>query len=548
MRRLPFLRALLAAGLLLASGVILHGRTSRLGCAPGRSAAAAGARPLRVASKPFTESYLLSEMVAQLIEDTGESAAERRFGLGGPNLVVEALRSGDVDIDVNYTGALMHLFLKERSAVSMEELRAELRQNGLVIGDSLGFNNTYAIAVRRETSQELHLEKVSDLRGHPELRGAFTPDFLNFDDGFYKLQQVYGVALRSVRPMQHSLAYTALASHEIDLTDAYTTDGTLSQFDLTLLRDDRDFFPKYYGVVVARAEIPQRFPATWAALRRLDGQLNEETMIRLNAQVDNKRATIEETAAAFLRERKLLTRAEAPRSAANQDQDARSTQSIRPAQAIRSMPSKPSKLSMLDAGLWVATYEHLALVVSSLLLACLIGIPLGIIAFQYRTLGQILVATTGLVQTIPSLALLCFLIPVLGIGALPTIFALFIYGLLPIAQSTASGLLSLDKRLIETAKILGLSRMQRLRLVELPLSALNILGGIKTAAVINVATATIAALIGAGGYGAYITQGLAMNDLPTILKGAVPTALMAVGFHGLFELLSQLAVPEGLRS
>ena len=215
---------------------------------------------------------------------------------------------------------------------------------------------------------------------------------------------------------------------------------------------------------------------------------------------------------------------------------------VKPARSPRSMPA------ILDAGLWVATYEHLALVVSSLLLACLIGIPLGIIAFQYRTLGQILVATTGLVQTIPSLALLCFLIPVLGIGALPTIFALFIYGLLPIAQSTASGLLSLDKRLIETAKILGLSRMQRLRLIELPLSALSILGGIKTAAVINVATATIAALIGAGGYGAYITQGLAMNDLPTILKGAVPTALMAVGFHGLFELLTELAVPEGLRS
>lgn len=532
-RRIPISRSFLSVAFLAALPLALlipfaasFSTAPRVSWTAPRPAAAAGVSRIRVASKPFTESYILSEMVAELIEDSGEAVPERRFGLGGPNLVVEALRSGNVDIDVNYTGSLMHLFLKDRSEVTMEELRAELLRQGLVLGGSLGFNNTYAIAVRKATSLELHLDKVSDLRGHPELRGAFTPDFLNFDDGFYKLQQVYGVALGSIRPMQHSLAYPALASKEIDLTDAYTTDGLLPQFDLVLLKDDRDFFPKYYGVVVARAELPQRFPRTWAALRRLDGLINEETMIRLNAAVDNKRASVDETAQEFLRQHGLLSR---------------------PGAAKAHGVVAPRR-SVLDSGLWVATYEHLALVLSSLVLACLLGIPLGIIAFHYRTLGQVLVATTGLIQTIPSLALLCFLIPVLGIGALPTVFALFIYGLLPIAQSTASGLLSLDRRLIETAKILGLSRMQRLRLVELPLSALTILGGIKTAAVINVATATIAALIGAGGYGTYITQGLAMNDLPTILKGATPTALMAVGFHGLFELLNRLAVPEGLRS
>ena len=451
----------------------------------------------------------------------GEATAERRFGLGGPNLVVEALRSGEVDVDVNYTGSLLHLFLKERSTATLEELRAELLRKGLILGDSLGFNNTYAIAVRHKTAEELHLRKVSDLRGHPELRGAFTADFLNFDDGFYKLQQVYGVALNSVKPMQHALAYRALQSAEIDLTDAYTTDGTLPQFDLTLLEDDRDFFPKYYGVVVARAELAQRYPRSWAALRRLDGRLDEPTMISLNAGVDNKLRSVEETARTFLRARGLLSKSE---------------------------QAGPSAGSVLDSGLTVATYEHLTLVIISLLLSCLLGIPLGIIAFHYPKLGQVLVAGTGLLQTIPSLALLCFLIPLLGIGALPTIFALFIYGLLPIAQSTISGLQSLDPRLLETARILGLTRLQRLRLIELPLASISILGGIKTAAVINVATATIAALIGAGGYGGYITRGLAMNDIPTILKGATPTALMAVGFHGFFELLGRHLIPKGLRA
>ncbi|HRI52898.1 MAG TPA: glycine betaine ABC transporter substrate-binding protein [Pseudomonadota bacterium] len=502
-------------------GVLAAGLLALYGGAAGASGRVAAAGRIRVASKPFTESYILSEMVAQLIEDAGEATAERRFGLGGPNLVVEALRSGEVDVDVNYTGSLLHLFLKERSTATLDELRAELLRQGLIVGDSLGFNNTYAIAVRHKTAEELHLRKVSDLRGHPELRGAFTADFLNFDDGFYKLQQVYGVALNSVKPMQHALAYRALQSSEIDLTDAYTTDGTLPQFDLTLLEDDRDFFPKYYGVVVARAELAQRYPRSWAALRRLDGRLDEPTMISLNAGVDNKLRSVEETARTFLRARGLLSQSE---------------------------PAGPSAGSVLDAGLTVATYEHLTLVIISLLLSCLLGVPLGIIAFNYPKLGQVLVAGTGLLQTIPSLALLCFLIPLLGIGALPTIFALFIYGLLPIAQSTISGLQSLDPRLLETARILGLTRLQRLRLIELPLASISILGGIKTAAVINVATATIAALIGAGGYGGYITRGLAMNDIPTILKGATPTALMAVGFHGFFELLGRHLIPKGLRA
>lgn len=502
-------------------GVLVAGVVALGGGAAAASGRVGTARLIRVASKPFTESYILSEMVAQLIEDVGEATAERRFGLGGPNLVVEALRSGEVDVDVNYTGALLHLFLKERSTATLEELRSELLRQGLTLGGTLGFNNTYAIAVRRKTGEELQLRKVSDLRGHPELRGAFTADFLNFDDGFYKLQQVYGVALRSVKPMQHALAYRALQSSEIDLTDAYTTDGTLPQFDLTLLADDRDFFPKYYGVVVARSEIARRYPRSWAALRRLDGQLDEPTMISLNAGVDNKLRSVEETARTFLRTRGLLSKPE---------------------------QSGPSAGSVLDSGLAVATYEHLTLVVISLLLSCLLGVPLGIIAFHYPRLGQVLVAATGLLQTIPSLALLCFLIPLLGIGGLPTIFALFIYGLLPIAQSTISGLQSLDPRLLETARILGLTRLQRLRLIELPLASISILGGIKTAAVINVATATIAALIGAGGYGGYITRGLAMNDIPTILKGAIPTALMAVGFHGFFEFLGRHLIPEGLRA
>lgn len=512
--------------------IVAGGAVRAYGQAQDAALAPKEVQTIRVASKPFTESYILSEMVAQLIEDAGEVAAERKFGLGGPTLVMDALRRGDIDVDVNYTGSLAHLFIKENQNAGIDELRAVLLPYGITLGESLGFNNTYAIAVRTETAKELGLSAISDLRGHLELRGAFTPDFLNFDDGFYKLAEVYGVRLRSTRPMQHSLAYQALASREIDLTDAYTTDGTLPQFNLTLLRDDRNFFPKYFGVITIRSAIAERFPKTWAALRRLEGKFSDEAMTRLNASVDNRRASIAEAAARFLVENHLLGR-----SVRKRTESAPARQSTTAAR--RGDP--------LDDGLWVSTREHFTLVALALLLSCLCGIPLGIIAFHFRRFGQLLVAGTGLLQTIPSLALLCFLIPFLGIGALPTICALFIYGLLPIVQSTTSGLLAVDPRLIETARVLGLSPLQRLRLIELPLASINILAGIKTSAVISVATATIAALIGAGGYGRYITSGLALNDVSIILRGAIPTALMAVGFHVLFELLSLIIVPQALR-
>ena len=472
-----------------------------------------------VASKPFTESYLLSEIVAQIVETTGETKAIRKFGLGGPQLVMDGLVNGELDLDVNYTGTLVLSMFPNKRQLSDADLAAALRERGLRASRSLGFNNTYALAVRTETARTLGLANVSDLKGHEDLNGAFTPDFLNEEDGFYRLQDVYGFHLKSTRPMQHALAYVALTNREIDLTDAYTTDGSLSQFDLTLLRDDREFFPKYYGVVVMRSEVAECFPKTWQTLERLEATISDQEMTRLNAQIDVKKRTAGEVAREFLLERHLIS----------------------PASASNATPSSPHD------SLWSSTVEHLALVCSSLLLSCLLGIPLGIVAVQYKKTGQFLIALTGLFQTIPSLALLCFLIPFLGIGALPTVFALFIYGLVPIAQSTTTGLLSLDPKLVETAKILGLSRMQRLRLIELPMASRSILSGIKTTAVINVGTATIAAMIGAGGYGRFITSGLAMNDVNTILRGAIPTALMAVSFHVLFEFSARWVIPKGLR-
>jgi len=153
----------------------------------------------------------------------------------------------------------------------------------------------------------------------------------------------------------------------------------------------------------------------------------------------------------------------------------------------------------------------------------------------------------GVIQTIPALALLVVMIPLLGIGVLPALAALFLYGLLPIVRSTYVGLRDLSPSLIESADALGLSRWQRLRLVELPLASRAILGGIKTAAIINVGAATLGALVGAGGYGQPILSGIRLASTPMILEGAIPAALLALGVEALFGLLERALVPRGLR-
>ena len=145
----------------------------------------------------------------------------------------------------------------------------------------------------------------------------------------------------------------------------------------------------------------------------------------------------------------------------------------------------------------------------------------------------------GVLQTIPSLALLCFMIPLFGIGKLPALVALSLYALLPIVRNTYTGLIGLDRQLLEIAGVLGLSRGQRLVRIELPLASLHILSGIKTSAIWTVGTATLAAFIGGGGYGDLIVRGLALDDTALILAGAIPSALMALAFHGLFELVVQ---------
>jgi osmoprotectant transport system permease protein len=193
------------------------------------------------------------------------------------------------------------------------------------------------------------------------------------------------------------------------------------------------------------------------------------------------------------------------------------------------------------------TLDHLSLVAVALGAAVLIGVPLGILAARLPGLGQMELLSIGVLQTIPALALLCFMIPLFGIGRLPSLVALALYALLPIVRNTYTALAGLDRQLLDMAGVLGLTSLQRLARVELPLASMGIMAGIKTSAVLTVGTATLAAFIGGGGYGTLIVRGLALDDVTTILAGAAPAAAMALVIHAAFELLDRVVIPRGLR-
>jgi osmoprotectant transport system permease protein len=467
-----------------------------------------------VGSKSFTESYVLAEIVAEVIEGAGEARVERRFGLGGTGITYRAVASGEIDLYPEYTGTLSRAILKNPAATTVPEIRRGLRGTGLTTGESLGFSNTYALAVRTEMADRLRLQTISDLKRHEDLSAAFSSGFTDRDDGWPGLRRHYGLELASVRVMEHALTYEALAAGKVDVIDVYSTDGKLQRLGLTVLKDDLGFFPDYHAVLLVREDFVERFPRSWQAIEaRLEAQIDDREMSRLNALVDLDGKGASQAAADFL---------------------------------DRETPA-PARGSRILADVRDLTPDHVYLVLLSLGVASLLGVPLGIAASRYRTLGQAALMAVGVLQTIPSLALLCFMIPLFGIGKLPALVALSLYALLPIVRNTYTGLISVDRELLEIAGVLGLSRWQRLVRVELPLASVHVMSGIKTSAVWTVGTATLAAFIGGGGYGDLIVRGLALDDTALILAGAVPAALMALVIHGIFEILDRLVIPRGLR-
>jgi osmoprotectant transport system permease protein len=472
---------------------------------------------LRVGSKSFTESVILGEIVAQAARAAGVPV-EHRAGLGGTRLVWNGLETGEIDVYPEYTGTIVEEILSgERPAAGQPSetwLRERLAARGLVLSAPLGFDNSYALAMPEALAGRLGVRSISDLRRHSALRLGFSSEFMNRREGWPSLRERYRLPHREVRGLEHDLAYRGLASGALDVTDAYTTDPQIRRHGLRLLRDDLGLFPRYDAVLVYRADAPGRWPTAFRAIARLEGAIDTATMADLNGRAQD--GGLSESAAATF----FLGR--------------------------RGIAAPPAAVGRIGRILGY-TAEHLELVGVSLTLAIAVAIPLGVLAFRHPGLGQAVLAVVGVIQTIPSLALLVFMIPLLGIGTIPATVALFLYSLLPIVRNTHAGLASIPPSVRESAEALGLPPMAILRLVELPMAGGSILAGIKSAAVINVGTATLGALIGAGGLGQPILTGIRLDDVGLVLEGAVPAALLALLVQGLFDLTERALVPRGLR-
>jgi osmoprotectant transport system permease protein len=479
--------------------------------------AGAAEAELRVGSKRFTESYILGEIAAQAVRGAGARATHRP-GMGNTAILVEALRNDAIDLYPEYSGTIAREVLKADRDLELAEMNARLAPLGLAAGVPLGFQNTYAIGVRREVADRLGLARISDLARHPELRLGLSHEFLGRQDGWPGLAARYALGSLAPVALDHGLAYEALAAGKVDAIDIYSTDAKIERLGIRVLADDAAFFPRYEALFLHRADVPATHPRAWGAIARLQGRIDATTMVRLNAGAEVDRREFAAVAAQFL--------SGAPAGGVARD--------------------LKSALFAPDFGRLLA--EHVALVLGSLAAAIVIGVPLGVAAARTRALAQPVLLAAGLVQTIPSLALLAFLIPITGtIGVWPATIALFLYALLPIVRNTHAGILGVPEGLREAARALGLRPGQALRLVELPLALPTILAGVKTAAVINVGTATIAAFIGAGGFGERIAQGLAVNDHRVLLAGAIPAAALALVFHALFEGVERWVVPAALR-
>lgn len=461
---------------------------------------------VEVGSKLFTESVILGEIVKQLAESEGIETDFYRQ-LGGTRVVWNALLEGEIDVYPEYTGTLIQEIFQDPGITSFEDIEAELAKLGIGATKAIGFNNTYAMGMKKERAEELGITSISDLKDHPSLRFGFTNEFVDRNDGWKGLKDWYNFEEVNLTGLDHDLAYRGLEAGNIDVIDLYSTDAEIEYYDLVSLEDNRQFFPVYDALFLYRKELEESYPEFINLLKLTAGTIDEKAMSSMNAAVKIEGETDSEVAAAYLK-------------------------------TIFDIQSEVVEASIWK-DLWKHTLDHLYLVGISLGFAILFAIPFGVLASKIAWLENGVLGLVGILQTIPSLALLVFMIPLLGIGALPAMAALFLYSLLPIVRNTHAGITNISQPVMESAYALGLPGIVILRKIELPLAMPTILAGIKTSAVINVGTATLGALIGAGGYGQPILTGIRLDDTFLILQGAIPAALLALLVQWVFDLIEK---------
>jgi osmoprotectant transport system permease protein len=532
------LQATLAAAIALALPAAATPRAPASTASAPAPAGGGQGQALIVGSKRFTESYILGEIVRLAAATAGP--AEHRQGLGNTAVVLAALKAGAIDAYPEYLGTIDAEILRHATPSPREVIIRELAAQGLGLGVPLGFSNGYALAMPEETAARLHIERVSDLVAHPDLVIGLSHEFLGRQDGWPGLSKRYALPQQPVG-IDHGLSYDAMASGRIAVTDVYTTDAQIAARHLRVLEDDHRYFPSYDAVLLYRLDAVARHPEAWRAIQGLAGRIPVGTMIAMNARAELQHESFAQIADDFMSGRigpaTPASAAASPSGPASENAGSSAPASPRPAGGELFGRVFGDDLPRLVG-------QHLLLVGVAVLFAGLMGIPLGAAAAAWPRWEGPVMAVVGLLQTIPSLALLAMLIPLLGrIGTVPALVALTLYALLPIARNTATGLAEVPRGLRDSGTALGLTAGQRWRAIDLPLAAPTIIAGIKTAAVITVGTATIAAFVGAGGLGERIVTGLALNDHALLLAGALPAAALALLTQAVFALLERLVTP-----
>lgn len=498
----------------------------------------APSRPIIVASKPFGESFLLAEMFAQLLESRGISVV-RKMGLGATDVAFKALRGNDIDVYPEYTGTGLIAILGDTLTADM---RSDPRRAFTYVATKtqarfgvswlppLGFQNGYAIAIRKETARQYRLKTLSDLAASTaQLVGGFTSDFIGRGDGWPGLQKTYGIQLRAVRPLAPAIKYEALSQDRVDIIDGYATDGLLAKYDLITLEDDRHFFPPYDAAALVSPRLLEERPDVIAILTQLSGRLTEADMRVWNRAIEVDATPIP---------------AVAHRALASVGLGDSVVTAVRPATQRLGFweffwNRRAETVRLLG--------EHITMVLVSLSLAIVVAVPLSLWLISRPALAAPVLQLFGVMQTVPGIALLVFMIPLFGIGALPAIIALWAYALLPIARAAYTSVRLADPDAVAAIEAMGATQRQQLWWVRLPLAAPVVLSGIRTAAVLTVGTATLGAFIGAGGLGEPIVTGLGLADARLVMSGALPAAVLAVSVDALLALVERRFAPAHLR-
>ena len=418
-------------------------------------------------------------------------------------MAFKALEQKEIDVYPEYTGTLAKAIFQSEDN-SLEFIRSKLLKKNINFLQPLGFENTYCLIMKKSTAQKLKIKKISDLGFHPHLRGGLSFEFQERSDGWKKLKKLYSLK-NQIKGVEIPLTYKAVKNNKVDFAEAYSTEPMIEKMDFFILDDDKKFFPKYEALTLFHRDLPQKAKDV---LKTLNGRITNEIIVKLNALAVSG-VSIPKIANNFLTENNFID----------------------------------NKKRVNPNNFWIKTYHrtkiHLFLTGFAVLLATLIALPFAFLSASNPKISKLILGLTGIFQTIPSIALLAFMIPFFGIGYKPAIVGLFIYSLLPILRNTHTAINQIDPRLIMVAKSIGLYPMEVFFLVKFPLAFPTFLAGVRTATTLNIGTATLAAFIGAGGLGEPIVTGLALNNSGIILQGAIPAALLAILIDGTFGLIEK---------